>query len=188
MIRTREGRFRPLTAFEAVPFVRSGTPPQRSLATPIEAIRGIIGAYGARGEPMDGKELEGVPLFEGLSRKQRDHVARWADAVDLPAGYHLADQGAFAHEFFALLDGRVDVIRDGVCLVELGPGDFFGEIALVEHDRRTATVTAVTPVTAVVMHARDFDAMRAEFPEIAERIHEAVHARSPRHQDDDTES
>jgi len=133
---------------------------------------------------MEGKELEGVPLFDGLSRKERDHVARWADVIDLPAGYRLADQGAFAHEFFALLDGTVEVTRDGERLVELGPGDFFGEIALVEHDRRTATVTATTPVTAIVMHARDFDAMRAEFPEVAGRIHDAVHARSPRHQDE----
>ena len=132
---------------------------------------------------MDAKQLDGVPLFEGLSRKERGTVARWADVVDLPVGYHLADQGAFAHEFFALVDGNVEVVRDGEHLVELGPGDFFGEIALVEHDRRTATVTAITPVTAIVMHARDFDAMRRGFPGIAERIHDAVHARSPRHVD-----
>jgi CRP-like cAMP-binding protein len=134
---------------------------------------------------LDAKQLKDVPLFDGLSRKERDHVARWADVVDLPSGYHLADQGAFAHEFFALLDGKVEVTRDGVRLVELGPGDFFGEIALVEQDRRTATVTAITAVTAIVMHARDFEAMRMEFPTIAGRIHEAVHARSPRHTDTD---
>jgi CRP-like cAMP-binding protein len=134
---------------------------------------------------MDAKRLEGVPLFDGLSRKEREHVARWADVIDLPTGYHLADQGAFAHEFFALLDGTVEVTRNGERLVELGPGDFFGEIALVEQDRRTATVTAITPVTAVVMHARDFEAMRTEFPQIAARIHDAVHARSPRHDDED---
>jgi CRP-like cAMP-binding protein len=133
---------------------------------------------------LDPKQLKDVPLFEGLSRKERDHVARWADVIDLPAGYHLADQGAFAHEFFALLEGNVEVTRDGVRLVELGPGDFFGEIALVEQDRRTASVTSITPVTAIVMHARDFEAMRAEFPQIARRIHEAVHARSPRHTDE----
>jgi CRP-like cAMP-binding protein len=133
---------------------------------------------------MDAKQLEGVPLFDGLSRKERDHVARWADVIQLPAGYHLADQGAFAHEFFALLDGNVEVVRDGERLVELGPGDFFGEVALVEHDRRTATVTATTPVTAIVMHGRDFDAMRTEFPQICDRIHTAVHERSPRHQPD----
>jgi CRP-like cAMP-binding protein len=134
---------------------------------------------------MDAKQLEGVPLFEGLSRKERDHVSRWADVIDVPAGYHLADQGAFAHEFFALLDGNVEVTKDGERLVELGPGDFFGEIALVEHDRRTATVTATTPVTAIVMHARDFDAMRTDLPKIAARIHEAVHERSSRHTDVD---
>jgi CRP-like cAMP-binding protein len=132
---------------------------------------------------MDAEQLEGVPLFQGLSRKERAHVARWADLVELPSGYHLADQGAFAHEFFALVDGNVEVIRNGERLVELGPGDFFGEIALVEGDRRTATVTAITPVTAIVMHARDFDAMRLEFPGLAQRIHDAVHARSPRHDD-----
>jgi CRP-like cAMP-binding protein len=133
---------------------------------------------------MDAKRLDGVPLFEGLSRKDREELARWADLVDLPAGYHLADQGAFAHEFFALLEGTVEVTRNGEHLVELGPGDFFGEIALVEQDRRTATVLAITPVTAIVMHARDFDAMRGEFPTIALRIHDAVHARSPRHDED----
>jgi CRP-like cAMP-binding protein len=133
---------------------------------------------------MNAKQLESVPLFEGLSRRDREQVARWADVVDLPAGYHLADQGAFAHEFFALLEGTVEVTRNGERLVELGPGDFFGEIALVEHDRRTATVTATTPVVAIVMHAREFEAMRSALPHVAQRIHEAVHARSPRHQDD----
>ena len=79
----------------------------------------------------------------------------------------------------------MEVTRDGERLVELGPGDFFGEIALVERDRRTATVTAITPVTAIVMHGRDFDAMRSGFPQIAQRIHDAVHARSPRHDRDE---
>ena len=134
---------------------------------------------------MDAKRLEGVPLFQGLSRKEREHVARWADVIDVPEGYHLADQGAFAHEFFALLDGTVEVTRNGEHLVELGPGDFFGEIALVEQDRRTASVRAITPVTAIVMHGRDFDAMRTEYPSVAARIHDAVHARSPRHHDAD---
>ena len=49
---------------------------------------------------MDAKDLESVPLFAGLSKKERQHVAGYADVVDLPIGYHLCDQGAFAHEFF----------------------------------------------------------------------------------------
>ena len=86
-----------------------------------------------------------------------------------------------------LLDGRVEVTQNGQPLAELGPGDFFGEVALVEHERRTASVTASTPVTAIVMHARDFDLMQHALPHVADQIHEAVHARSPRHTDDSSD-
>ncbi|HET6712382.1 MAG TPA: cyclic nucleotide-binding domain-containing protein [Actinomycetota bacterium] len=133
---------------------------------------------------MDAKDLEAVPLFAGLSKRERQHVASYADVVDLPTGYHLCDQGAFAHEFFVLLEGDVEVTQDGRHLTDLGPGDFFGEVALIEGDRRTASVVASTPITAIVMHQRDFDSMQRELPHVAEKIHEAVHARSPRHHDD----
>ncbi|MDH4112775.1 MAG: cyclic nucleotide-binding domain-containing protein [Actinomycetota bacterium] len=130
---------------------------------------------------MDAKELEAVPLFAGLSKKERTHIAQHADVVDLPAGYHLVDQGAFAHEFFVLLSGSVEVTQDGKHLTDLEPGDFFGEVALVEHDRRTASVVASTPISAIVMHQRDFDAMQRGLPEVAETIHQAVRARLPNH-------
>lgn len=133
---------------------------------------------------MDAKELEAVPLFADLSRKERQHVARHADLVDLPAGYHLVDQGDFAHEFFVLTSGTVEVTQDGKHLTDLQPGDFFGEVALVEHLKRTASVVASTPITAIVMHQRDFDAMQRELPHVAEQIHQAVHERSDRHPDD----
>ncbi len=129
---------------------------------------------------MQAKELEQVPLFAGLSKRERQQVARHADLVDLPAGHHLCDQGAFAHEFFVLVEGTVEVTQDGAHLVDLAAGDFFGEVALVAHDRRTASVVASTPITAIVMHQRDFDTMRHEIPHVAAQIHEAVQARSPR--------
>ncbi|HET9311886.1 MAG TPA: cyclic nucleotide-binding domain-containing protein [Actinomycetota bacterium] len=130
---------------------------------------------------MDAHELEVVPLFAGLTKKERQQVAQHADVVDLPQGYHLVDEGAFAHEFFVLLAGNVEVTQDGKHLADLGPGDFFGEVALVEHDRRTASVVASTPISAIVMHQRDFDMMQRELPHVAEKIHAAVHERSPRH-------
>ncbi len=132
---------------------------------------------------MDAHELEVVPLFAGLTKKERQQVAQHADVVDLPQGYHLVDEGAFAHEFFVLLDGNVEVTQDGKHLADLGPGDFFGEVALVEHDRRTASVVASTPITAIVMHQRDFDMMQRELPHVAEKIHAAMHERSPRHEE-----
>jgi CRP/FNR family cyclic AMP-dependent transcriptional regulator len=132
------------------------------------------------GDPVDAKRLEEIPLFAGLSKKERERVARWADEIDEPAGYRLVDQGNFAHEFFVLLDGTVEVTKDAQHLTDLGPGDFFGEIALVGHERRTATVTATTPVRAVVMHARDFGAMRSEMPSVCDRIETAIRDRLAR--------
>ncbi len=128
---------------------------------------------------MDVKRLQQVPLFAGLSRRERERVARWADEIDEPAGHHLVDQGNFAHEFFVLLEGTVEVTRDGAHLTDLGPGEFFGEIALVERERRTASVRATTPVRAIVMHARDFGAMRSEMPAVAARIQSAIRERLP---------
>lgn len=94
---------------------------------------------------MHPSRLSSVPLFQSLSRHEREQVARWADEIDVPAGYHLLDQGRFAHEFFVVLEGTVEVTQDGRHLTDLGPGDFFGEIALLEAARRTATVVATTP-------------------------------------------
>ena len=129
---------------------------------------------------MDAKKLESIPLFEKLSRKDREKVARWADEVDVPTGYRLLDQGRLPHEFFLVEEGTVEVTKDGAHLTNLGPGDFFGEIAILEHDRRTASVVASTPVTAIVMLARDFESMAAELPEVAEQIHAAIRERMGR--------
>jgi CRP-like cAMP-binding protein len=129
---------------------------------------------------VDAKRLEPIPLFADLSRKERDAVAKWADEVDVPAGYHLLDQGRFPHEFFVIMQGTVSVTKDGQHLTDLGPGDFCGEIAILEHERRTATVVATTPVSAIVMLARDFETMAGEMPEVAERIHQAIRERMQR--------
>jgi len=129
---------------------------------------------------VDAKGLQEIPLFADLSRKELEQVARWADEVDVPSGYHLLDQGRFPHEFFVIEEGTVSVTKDGQHLTDLGPGDFFGEIAIVEHERRTASVVATTPVTAIVMLARDFELMEREIPEVAERVREAIRERMRR--------
>lgn len=126
---------------------------------------------------MDSRRLESIPLFRQLSRKERDQVSRWTDEVDLPVGYHLLDQGHFPHEFFVIETGNVAVTKDGAHIADLGPGDFCGEIAIMEHERRTATVVATTPVTAFVMLARDFEIMAGVMPEVAAQIHAAIRER-----------
>ncbi len=129
---------------------------------------------------MDAKDLANVPLFEGLSGHDLGMIARWADVVDVPAGYHLLNQGSFPHEFFVILDGTVIVERGGEPLATLGIGDFFGEIAIVEDDRRTATVVAETPLRLAVMSTREFDSMRAELPLVESRVLAASEARKKR--------
>lgn len=119
---------------------------------------------------MDPKRLQSVPLFEGLSRKTLERLSRDMDEVDLPEGKVLAQQGRFAYEFFIIEEGTAGVTREGQRVGELGPGDFFGEIGLLEGDRRTATVTTTSPMRAIVMTGRDFRSMEQEQPEVGRQI------------------
>ncbi len=128
---------------------------------------------------MDAARLSTIPVFSRLSKREREQVARWADEVDVPAGKELTQQGRLAYEFFAIEGGSADVLQDGERIASLGPGDFFGEIALLETDRRTASVVATSPMTLVVMHSRDFRQMAREIPDVAEQLQQAIRQRLP---------
>ena len=129
---------------------------------------------------MNTADLKDLPLFRSLDRRELEAVARWADAVDVAEGKHLVEEGQFAYEFFVILEGEADVVRGEDHLRGLGPGDFFGELALMETDRRTASVVARTPMRVVVMLGRDFQEMNKEFPQVCERIQEAIEERRNR--------
>jgi CRP/FNR family transcriptional regulator, cyclic AMP receptor protein len=137
------------------------------------------------GGRVDAKRLEKIPLFAELSRRDREQVARWADEIDVPEGHRLVDEGRFPHEFFVIERGTVEVIKDGQHVADLGPGDFFGEIAIVEHERRTASVVSTTPLRAIVMFAREFELMQSEMPSVAEKVHRAIRERLARDSDTD---
>jgi CRP-like cAMP-binding protein len=129
---------------------------------------------------MDVAFLDGIPLFEGLEPDALQRIADWLEPIDVPAGWFLLNQGSYPDGFFVVLEGEVTVERDGVPIATIGPGDFFGEIALLEDDRRTATVTTATRVRAAVMDAPDFFEMCAEIPAISSRITDAAMRRSGR--------
>jgi CRP-like cAMP-binding protein len=145
-------------------------------------VSGLTASGGSCEDPstVDAKSLERVPLFAGLSHREREQVARWADEIDIPSEKHLLHEGRLPHEFFVILDGEVEVTHDGEHLATLTQGDFFGEIALIEHGRRTASVTTSSPVTLAVMSGPSFDAMRHEMPQVAERINAAIRERLAR--------
>jgi CRP-like cAMP-binding protein len=127
---------------------------------------------------VDAASVKRIPLFALLSDKEQKKVAQLADEVDAPAGTHLVDEGKFAHEFFVIEDGEAEVVHDGKTVATLGPGDFFGEIALLAAERRNASVIAKTPMKLVVIFGPNFRSLEGELPEIHERVQEAIKART----------
>ena len=118
--------------------------------------------------------IKQVPLFAGLSKRELEQIAAIADEIDLREGKELTTQGKSAREFFVLLEGSADVTKDGQRINQLGDGDFFGEIALVSRSPRTATVTATSPVRALVITDRSFRRLLEESPQIQLKVLEAL--------------
>jgi len=124
--------------------------------------------------------IAAIPLFEGLPPDQLERIAGWLEPIDVPAEWHLLNQGSYPDGFFVVLEGTVRIERDGDPVAELGPGEFFGEIALLEDNKRTASVATATRVHAAVMDQKDFFEMTAEIPVISKRITDAAIARFPK--------
>ncbi len=122
-------------------------------------------------------QLRAVRLFSNLSKKELERLSHWTDQISVGEGHELAREGEFAHEFFVIEEGTAEVVRDGERVAELGPGDFFGEIGLIETERRTATVVATTPMELIVMFQREFKQMEQEMPAVADRVRAAIRAR-----------
>ena len=122
---------------------------------------------------MDPKHLANVELFADLSRHELEEVARQADEIDVAAGKRLVSEGRFGYEFFVIEDGTAEVVRDEQHVADLGPGDFFGEMALLGERERNASVIASTPMTAMVMTSQAFRQLTRSMPEVAERIRAA---------------
>jgi CRP-like cAMP-binding protein len=126
---------------------------------------------------VDATVLRSVPLFAELSEHDRERIAIWADEIDVPEGKELAREGDFAYEFFVILDGTASVSHDSEVVAELGPDDYFGEIGLLESERRTATVTATSPLRAIVIFGPQFRHLEREMPELAQQIRTAIRER-----------
>jgi CRP-like cAMP-binding protein len=108
------------------------------------------------------KALKEVPLFAHASQKELEFLASRMDETPAPAGTELTRQGSLGNTFYVLLDGEADVTIDGKHRRTLKPGDFFGEISMLDRGPATATVVAKTPVRLMVMsHAQFRDAVKA---------------------------
>ncbi len=118
--------------------------------------------------------LRRAPLFDGLSRSELEQLARLAEDLEVDAGKVLTREGESGREFFVILEGEVDVARGGRTIATRGAGDFIGEIAILENIRRTATVTAKTPLRFFVLTAQAFRTVVEEHPEVERKVLRAL--------------
>jgi CRP-like cAMP-binding protein len=122
-------------------------------------------------------DLAGVPLFASLDEAQLEELAGWFHVQNSGEGRRLVGEGAPGYTFFVILDGTAQVTADSVSLVTLGPGDFFGEIAILGAGQRTATVTSTSPVRLLVLFGTEFRQLEAAHPPIAAELTAAMQAR-----------
>ena len=123
--------------------------------------------------------LKAIPLFSECSQRELDAIAAVADEVMFPVGRTLMRQGDTGAELVVIEQGSVDVAIDGKQVTTQSAGDFVGELALVTHRPRTATVTTSTEVRALVLTARDFERLLRDVPSIAVKVLKAVGERLP---------
>jgi CRP-like cAMP-binding protein len=126
----------------------------------------------ARDQKLD--LLRRIPLFTDFGRRDLERLSQLADEVEVPAERRLMAQGDRGAEMFVIASGRVRVERDGQQINSLGPGEFFGEIALLDGGPRTATVTTDEPSRLLVLTHREFHTLMEEFPEVAADVLSAL--------------
>ena len=121
--------------------------------------------------------IKSAPLFSECSRKDLNEIAGIADEIDLREGKELTKEGRPGREFFVLVEGTADVRKGNRRINQLNAGDFFGEISLITQRPRTATVTATSPVRALIITDRSFRNLLEHQPEIQGKVMSALAAR-----------
>jgi CRP/FNR family transcriptional regulator, cyclic AMP receptor protein len=121
---------------------------------------------------MDQDRLKAIPVFAELDDETLRSVATFANETSVPAGRQLLNEGDYAYEFMAIEEGEAEVVRGGERLATLGPGDFFGEIALLEKTLRTASVIAITPMRLVTLSHWDLKRLGPAMTQIRETLEE----------------
>ena len=126
---------------------------------------------------MDVERLNALPPFSWLPDDVRERFTVWVDELKVDEGRHLADQGDYAYELFAIEEGTAEVVRDGDKIAELGPGDFFGEMGVLESGHRTATVVASSPMRLLTLSHWDVKRMERQAPGAVQQLRETIEQR-----------
>jgi len=118
------------------------------------------------------ERLAAVPLFRACSKKELGQVASAADQITIEAGDDVVAEGEIGHEFFVIMSGQATVHRGGRDVATIGPGDYFGELALLDRTqtRRDATVRATSALEVLCIGRREFGALLDEVPTLAHKV------------------
>ena len=128
---------------------------------------------------MDASRLKSIPLFEEVGDEELRQIAPFANEVSVEQGRVLVREGDFSYEFMAIEEGSAEVTRGGEHVADVGPGDFFGEVGLLEKTLRNATVTAQTPMRLITLTGWDLKRVERAAPEALERVRSTLEERRP---------
>jgi CRP/FNR family transcriptional regulator, cyclic AMP receptor protein len=116
------------------------------------------------------KHLAAVPMFQALSQKELTLVGRLAEDLKVEPGEALVHEGRREGEFYLIVEGRAKVTRKGKTVATLGPGDYFGELAVLDPGPRNATVTAETPMEVLELGRREFASLLSDVPTVSRKL------------------
>jgi CRP-like cAMP-binding protein len=124
------------------------------------------------------EQLSHVDLFEGLGEEALGAIAERSVFIGARPGLHIVKEGESGFDFYLIVAGTVDVVADGVTVASLGPGEVFGEMALLGGGKRSADVVATSVVSLLTMMVWDYRRTADEYPELARRLEALAASRS----------
>jgi CRP/FNR family transcriptional regulator, cyclic AMP receptor protein len=128
---------------------------------------------------LDASRLKSIPLFAEVGDEELSQIAPFANEVSVEEGRVLVREGDFSYELMAIEEGTAEVTRGGEPVADLGPGDFFGEMGLLERTLRNATVTAESPMRLITLTGWDLKRVERAAPQAIERVRSALEERRP---------
>jgi CRP/FNR family cyclic AMP-dependent transcriptional regulator len=128
---------------------------------------------------VDATQLKRIPLFQDVPDEDLRVVTTFASADEVPEGTVIVKEGDYANQFMAIEEGTAKVTRDEQTISELGPGDIFGEMGLLQKERRSATVEATSRVKLIKIERWELQRLKKVLPQVYERIAQLAEERRP---------
>ena len=128
---------------------------------------------------MDATQLKRIPIFEGVPDDELRVITTFATTEEVPEGTAIVKEGDFANHFMAIEEGTARVLRDGQEVGQLGPGDIFGEMGLLEKEKRSATIEATSRVKLIKIERWELERMKKVLPHVYEKIQQVAGERRP---------